>query len=70
MSLYFVQGKMGSSKSLSNIKVQNLIPEFKSIKVENIIKDEPRRVTKFHYCQSRPKIRKNVKLFGLSKSII
>ena len=61
---------MGSSKSLSNIKVQNLIPDFKSIKVENIIKDEPRRVTKFHYCQSRPKIRKDVRLFGLSKSII
>lgn len=61
---------MGSSKSLVNIKVQNLIPNFENIKVEKIIKDEPRRVTKFHYCQSRPKVRKDVKLFGLSKSII
>ncbi len=58
---------MGSSKSLSNLKVHNLIPDFKSIKVETIIKDQPRRVTKFHFCQSRPKVRKDVKLVGLSK---
>lgn len=61
---------MGSSKSLSNLKVQNLIPDFKSIKVETTIKDEPRRVTKFHFCHSRPKMRKDVKLVGLSRSII
>ena len=47
---------MGSSKSLSNIKVQNLL-EFKGIKIEPIIKDQPRRVTEFHYCRSRPKTR-------------
>jgi hypothetical protein len=61
---------MGSSKSLSNVKVQNLIPDFKGIKVETIIKDEPRRVTKYHFCHSRPKVRKDVKLMGLSRSII
>jgi hypothetical protein len=58
---------MGSSKSLSNLKIQNLIPDFKSIKIETTVKDEPRRVTNFHFCQSRPKIRKDVKLVGLSR---
>lgn len=61
---------MGSSKSISNIKVSNLIPDFKGIKVEVTIKDHPRQVHDFHFCRSRPKIRKDVKLVGLSKSII
>lgn len=61
---------MGSSKSISNLKVQNLILDFKSIKVETTIKDQPRRVTKFHFCLSRPKMRKNAKLVGLSRSIV
>lgn len=61
---------MGSSKSLPNFKVQNLIPDFKTIKVETVIKDQPRSVTNYHYCQSRPKIRKDPRLVGLSKSII
>lgn len=61
---------MGSSKSLPNFKVQNLIPDFKGIKVETVINDKPRSVKKYHYCQSRPKTRKNPRLVGLSKSII
>jgi uncharacterized protein YdiU (UPF0061 family) len=61
---------MGSSKSLSNVKVQNFIPDFKGIKVESAIKDQPRRVTQYHYCHSRPKVRKDVKIMGISKSII
>jgi hypothetical protein len=61
---------MGSSKSLSNVKVQNLITSFDGIRIETVIKDEPRKVTKYHFCHSRPKVRKDVKLMGISKSII
>lgn len=58
---------MGSSKSLSNIKVQNLIPEFKGMKIEDLVNDQPRRVTKYHFCRSRPKTRNHLKLVGLSR---
>lgn len=44
-------------KSFSSIVLDNAISKFPGIKVQEQINDQPRRVTEFHYCKSRPKTR-------------
>ena len=58
---------MGVSKSIANIKIQNLIHEFGAFKIQATINDKPRPVKKYHFCRSRPKVRKNPKTIGLGK---
>ena len=53
-------------KSFSSIVLDNTISKFPGIKVQEQINDQPRRVTEFHYCNSKPKTRNKPYIAGLS----
>lgn len=57
-------------KNLSNIKLHSLQGLAEGIKVDQDIKDTPRKVTHYHFCRSTPKVRNHPQLFGLSRSAL
>jgi hypothetical protein len=61
---------IGTGKTFSSIKLENLLFNFKGLNIEHEINDIPRRVTDYHFCKSQPKIRNNPQLSGISKKAI
>lgn len=57
-------------KAFSSKPLENMIAAFQGILVEQDILDKPRKVTKYHYCRSQPKARKNPHLAGLSRRVL
>jgi hypothetical protein len=55
-------------KNLTNLKLDQLLQKLPGIKVEQEIKDTPRRVQNYHFCMSRPKVRNTPQLIGLSRN--
>lgn len=57
-------------KSLATLKLDNLQLLIEGIRMQEDVMDEPRRVNKYHFCRSQPKVRHAPQLYGLSKAAL
>lgn len=68
LSIFLINYYISHMKNLTNLKLDQLLQKFPGIKVEQEIKDTPRRVPNYHFCMSRPKVRNTPQLIGLSRN--
>lgn len=57
-------------KSLSSKPLKSLLTQFPTMLIENQINDKPHKVTNAHYCRSKPKVRANPHIAGLSTRLL
>jgi hypothetical protein len=55
-------------KNLATIRLEPLLQLFPGMRVEQEINDTPRSVSSHHFCRSRPRVRNQPQLVGLSRS--
>ena len=57
-------------KSFSILKLENPLKTIQGIKIQQEIKDVPRKVTDYHFCRSEIKKRNHPQLYGLSRKAL
>lgn len=57
-------------KNFSVVRLENPLKSFPGIRIQPDIKDQPRKVTEFHFCRSHPKKRNHPQLYALSRKAL
>ena len=57
-------------RSLSSLKLDSLQLLVEGVRVQEEVMDEPRKVSKYHFCRSQPKVRQAPQIYGLSKGAL